>query len=1247
MRILFRLLTFLKSYWKWVILAVTCLLLGTAFSIGSPELLKRAIDTGIAFDFENGKAAGDQTLLIIFGLAILGANLLRGGFGFGRNYLGEFISQRVAYDLRNQLYDRIQRLSFAFHDKAHTGQLMSRATQDVEAVRMFVSQGAFMAFITVYYISICAVLFIMNWQLALISLACMPLIAYRALIIGTKLRPIWTGIQEKIARLGTILQENLSGVKVVRAFSRERYESAKFEKEARRLYEDGIQAGKIQAFNTPLMTFLFVLSGGLIIWFGGREVMAGNFTVGELTQFYYYLMMMIWPIAMLGWMVNLFSRGIAAGKRIFEILDTESAVKEATDATGLSSVEGLVRFEGVSFGYDSFDAILDNVSLKAKPGEMVALVGATGSGKSTLVNLIPRFYDVTSGRIIIDGIDIRDVTLSSLRQYVGIVQQDVFLFSATIKENIAYGAVDATMEEIVAATKAAYLHNFIESLPEGYETSVGERGVTLSGGQKQRLAIARTILMNPRILILDDSTSSVDTETEFLIQRAFRELMKGRTTFVIAQRLQTVKDADQILVLDKGRIVERGAHQQLLEEGKVYPQIYELQLRDQVEVMERGVQNKIPSTLPAPVMQTGEGSGNGIEAMINGGGKNVPIPGAEHGQKRVNLRRARDLVDDVVFGKVYDHKVVIRLLKYLKEHKALFTLAIVSMLVFTLVTLAAPYLAGFAIDGPIASGNLWGWSISNPSLMLVFLALLAAGLLQWGSQYLRLLAMVHVGQRVFLTLRTQMFNHLQKLSLSFYDRHEVGRIMSRVQNDIGVLQEIVTNGAVEVVADLLGLGGALFMLFFINPRLAVITLTVIPALAVILFVWQKYARRAFIRVRQAISVVNTRLQENISGARAIQSLSREDENLQRFDDVNDANVEVNLQAARFTAGIEPIVALLMGTATALVVIFGGAQVLAGELLPGELIAFALYVGRFFEPVHRLTYQYTDLQRAMAGGQRIFEVLDTEPEIVDAPDAIEIPQVKGEIDFNHVHHEYLDGLEVLQDINLRVHAGETVALVGATGAGKSTVANLVGRFYEITKGTLSIDGYDIQGVTQKSLRRQIGVVLQDPFLFSGTVRENILYGRDDATDEELIEAASAVGANDFIQRLEKGYDTELQERGSNLSVGQRQLISFARAVLADPQILILDEATANIDTQTEIIIQRALRHLLQGRTSLIIAHRLSTIHDADRVIVLDEGKIVEMGTHQELLEKGGIYHNLYTMSYAYGDSDQPSPDVRAN
>jgi len=529
------------------------------------------------------------------GIGIIGVSTLRGLLAFGQTYLSEYIGQKIAYDLRNRLYDRVQRLSFAFHDTAQTGQLMSRATQDVEAVRVFVAMGAVRSIYLLLTLgSIAGYLFFMNWQLALVTLSILPPVAFLALRMGIKQRPIWLRVQQEMGLMNIVMQEGFSGMRVVKAFNRQHSETVKFENEAYKLYADTLATARLQSFNGPLMGLFFNLSAAAIIYVGGHQIAAGSLTTGELAQFMLYSGMLAMPIRMLGFMVNIVSRGMSAGERIFEVLDTESAVKEKPDAATLENIKGNVKFENVSFKYttmgkaDKARYVLRNVSLEAKPGQMIALLGATGSGKTTLVNLIPRFYDVTEGKITMDDIDIRDVTLSSLRRNIGIVQQDVFLFSATVRDNIAYGAVNATEEQIIAASQTAQLHDFITNMPDGYNTWVGERGMTLSGGQRQRLAIARTLLLDPRVLILDDSTSSVDTETEFLLQKALRALMQGRTTFVIAQRLQTVKDANQILVLDKGLIVERGTHQQLLQESKIYREIYELQLRAQEEAVSRG-----------------------------------------------------------------------------------------------------------------------------------------------------------------------------------------------------------------------------------------------------------------------------------------------------------------------------------------------------------------------------------------------------------------------------------------------------------------------------------------------------------------------------------------------------------------------------------------------------------------------------------------------------------------------------------
>jgi ABC-type multidrug transport system fused ATPase/permease subunit len=571
MRYLLRIMAFSRKYWWWLVLAFVCLLANTGFSLVVPRIIGEAIDTV--------SGHGERSFLIWAAVAIVIASALRGLFAYANSYLSETASQKIAYDIRNAIYDRLQRLSFAYHDQTQTGQLMSRATADVEAARMFIGRGTLgLASMAVLLVGVTYILISMNWQLALMTLAFLPPIAYLAIAVARRLRPMWLKIQNFLGVLGTTLEENLTGVRVVKAFSRQKEESQKFVSQAKVLYDEEIKTDRLMAFNMPLMAFLISLPTALILWYGGRQVIAGNLTIGGLTQFMFYLAMMAMPIRRVGFLANMVARATPAGQRILEILDAISPVQEKPSAIELNNVRGEVVFQDVSFSYNSLGPVLKGINFSTRPGQLVALIGGSGSGKSTIANLIPRFYDVTGGRVTIDGTDIRDVTLPSLRKNVGIVQQDVFLFSATIRENIAYGAVDADMEQIVAAAKTARLHDFIESLPEGYNTWVGERGITLSGGEKQRLAIARTLLLNPKILILDDSTSSVDAETERFIRLALSKLITGRTTFVITHRLSITQSADLILVLENGQIVERGTHNELMAKSSRYRQIYLSQL---------------------------------------------------------------------------------------------------------------------------------------------------------------------------------------------------------------------------------------------------------------------------------------------------------------------------------------------------------------------------------------------------------------------------------------------------------------------------------------------------------------------------------------------------------------------------------------------------------------------------------------------------------------------------------------------
>jgi ATP-binding cassette subfamily B protein len=583
-----RLLAFLGPYKRRTALAVLCVFASGAAMIAMPQLLRWAIDYGLGLEKQGDEtvATGERRYLVIAGSAIVAVALARGVFAYGQTYLGEWLSQRVAYDIRNKIYDRLQRLSYAYHDQQQTGQLMSRATQDVESVRWFIAMGVLRGFYIIALLAAVSVLMLTsNWKLTLVVWAFLPLIAWRSTVMALTLRPIFTRVQDNLARLTTVLQEALTGARVVKAFGREAHEEAKFRVEAEAIFRDSFDSSRVQAANGPLMSGLWLAATAATLWMGGREIAHNNLDLGELTAFLLYLTILQMPVRALGWIIMITSRAQSSGQRIFEIIDAESAVKEKPNAVELNAPAGLVRFEGVSFAYDAISPVLREIDLEAKPGQVVALMGPTGSGKTTIVNLMPRFYDVTAGRITIDGTDIRDLTLASLRRAISTVQQDVFLFSATIRENIAYGAVNATNEQIEEAARAAHIHDFISGLPEGYDTWVGERGITLSGGQKQRVAIARTLLMDPKILILDDSTSSVDTQTEYQIQQTLSKLMEGRTTFVIAQRLRTVKAADQILVLQDGSIVERGKHGELLRKNGVYRQIYDLELRDQEEAL--------------------------------------------------------------------------------------------------------------------------------------------------------------------------------------------------------------------------------------------------------------------------------------------------------------------------------------------------------------------------------------------------------------------------------------------------------------------------------------------------------------------------------------------------------------------------------------------------------------------------------------------------------------------------------------
>ena len=596
------------------------------------------------------------------------------------------------------------------------------------------------------------------------------------------------------------------------------------------------------------------------------------------------------------------------------------------------------------------------------------------------------------------------------------------------------------------------------------------------------------------------------------------------------------------------------------------------------------------------------------------------------GAHGMNVANMDNLTDDSIVGSAYDHKVVVRLMTYIWPYRKDAFIAIAAVLMYTLGNVTIPLLMLIGIKWAVNAGDV-------NHLHIVGILFAGATVLHFGANIVQFVYIPKVGQGILFSLRTGMFNHLQELSPAFFHRTPVGRIMSRSQSDVLQLQETFEL-IVQSLSDILSLVGIIIIMMVVDWRLALISMSILPVLFFILGYWQKFARHSFMRIRRAIAMINGEYNQNITGVRVVESFNRQEANMKHFNDLNSEHLNANLEASRYSGALQPFVESLMGIGMGFgVVLVGGIMVKGGNLDWAVLVAFALWIQRFFEPVRHLTMQYSQLQRAMAAGVRIFEVLDLKPEVVNKPDAITLPEIKGEIKFEDVSFQYVENVDVLKEVNLHIKPGENVALVGSTGAGKSTLVTLIHRFADVTHGRITVDGHDIRDVTRHSLVSQMSMVLQEPYLFSGTVADNIRYNNENLTKDDVVAAAKTVGAHEFILSLDDGYDTVLAERGVNLSVGQRQLLSFARAVVGNPRVIILDEATANIDTHTEVLIQQALQKVLAGRTSIVIAHRLSTVRNADNIVVLDQGKLVEMGNHEELLaRKGGVYARLYAVNY---------------
>jgi ATP-binding cassette subfamily B protein len=1212
-----------------VIVALAGALAATVATAAIPLVQRQIIDDVIV--------TPKESIWPLAGLLIVAAAVNFYGI-YLRRYRGGRLSLDVQHELRTELFDSLSRLDGARQDEMRTGQLVGRAISDLNMVQGLLSMVPVTLGNIVLFVLTIGIMVVLSPVLTIVTVAVAPALWVIALASRRKLFPASWDAQQQSGEVAGVVDEAIGGVRVVKGFGQEEQEQERLEAASSRLFASRLRMIRLTARYNPALTAIPSLGVVGVLALGGWLAIHGSITLGTFLAFSAYLAQMAGPVRMLTYMVTLGQEARASVIRVFDIIDSRPAIADKPDAVELPPDATGLSFDDVRFGYVPNEPVLRGLSLHVEPGETVAVVGASGSGKSTIAQLLPRFYDPQSGVVRIGGHNVADVTRDSLRAAIGLVMEESFLFSDTVRANLAYGRPDATDEQIMAAAQAAQAHEFIAKLPLGYDTVVGEQGLTLSGGQRQRVALARALVTDPRLLLLDDATSAIDPRLEAEIHAALRTVMRGRTTLIIAHRRSTLNLADRIVVLDAGRVADTGTHEELEERCPLYRQLIVSGEYDDESV------RTVEDALDELAMPAGA-SWPGYSAAAASGAGPVPqprrraaatvaaaagpvtaafasLPPSPELLAQVDALAPATDTPDVALAQARAGDRHFTLRRLLRPLTAALIIGLVLDGLDAVAGLALPALVRNGIDHGVET-KVFG------AIVLVSLIGLAIVLADWLINRAEIMVVGRNGERLLYTLRVKLFAQLQRLGLDFYEREMSGRILTRMTTDVDALSTFLQTGLVTMVSSVLTFFGVLAALLIINLRLGLAVLCIFPVLVVATLVFRSKSSRAYNESRERVAAVNADFAENVAGMRVTQAFRREQANRDRFGGLSHAFLVSRLRAQRLIAIYFPFVQTLSTAAGALVLVLATGQMHNGGLTTGALIAYLLYIDMVFSPIQQLSQVFDGYQQAMVGLRRITDLLRLRTSTPAPGRPVDAGRLRGRIELRDMDFSYGSSeANALSGINLTVEPGETVALVGQTGAGKSTLVKIIARFYDATGGQVLVDGTDVRDYDLASYRHQLGIVPQESYLFAGTVRDSIAYARPDASDAEVEAAARATGAHDMIIRLTGGYAHEVAERGRNLSAGQRQLIALARAQLADPAILLLDEATAALDLAAEAAVNHAISELTAARTTIVVAHRLTTAARADRIMVLDSGRIVEAGSHDELLAAMSTYAALW-------------------